>query len=166
MLVGTTRLVSSSRRLGATTGATRRRGDAEEDRSEVDRARMRRGPATCTPAPTNQKANTAAETAEKLLEIPNGIHVFTDGGCDGTEKCGYWGACGWGAHVQEVMPNADANGDINVTADFGADKGTNNTGELNGMGQGLLYLWDFDGTDDAVVFMYDSMYAANMVQGF
>jgi hypothetical protein len=64
------------------------------------------------------------------------------------------------------MPNADANGDINVTADFGADKGTNNTGELNGMGQGLLYLWDFDGTDDAVVFLYDSMYAANMVQGF
>ena len=72
------------------------------------------------------------------------------------------------------------NGDINVMADlwgpvdthpaslwyFGAEKGTNNTGELEGMGQGLLYLRDFDGTEDAAVFLYDSMYAANMVQGF
>ena len=72
------------------------------------------------------------------------------------------------------------NGDVNVMADlwgpvvtqsasiwyFGAEKGTNSTRELEGMRQGLLYLRDFDGIEDAAVFLYDSMYAANMVQGF
>ena len=56
-------------------------GDAEEDRrqahaqwtltnknlmSAVDQERMRRGTTTGTPVPANQKANIAAETAEKL----------------------------------------------------------------------------------------------------
>jgi hypothetical protein len=48
---------------------------------------------------------------------------------------------------------------------MGAEKASNNTGELNGMGQGLLWVRDKDDTEDAAVFLYDSMYAANMVQG-
>jgi ribonuclease HI/exonuclease III len=167
-------------------------GDAEEDRraahaqwtldsklcmSEADRTRMqRRSPGE--PPPANQKANTAAETIAKLAEIVHGLRVYTDGGCDGNGQRGVWGKAGWGVHVVEVLPDgtnnpmADLWGPV-ITMDMqsdsrwcmGAEKGTNNTGELNGIGQGLMYLRDHDGTDDAAVFLYDSMYAANMVQG-
>jgi hypothetical protein len=44
---------------------------------------------------------------------------------------------------------------------MGAERASNNTGELNGMGQGLLWVRDKDDTDDAAVFLYDSMYAAH-----
>ena len=48
---------------------------------------------------------------------------------------------------------------------MGVGKGTNTTMELNGICQELMYMRDHEGTDDAADFLYDSMYAANMVQG-
>jgi hypothetical protein len=46
-----------------------------------------------------------------------------------------------------------------------AERGTNNTGELSGMGQSLLWLRDVDNTTMAVVILYDSMWAYNMLEG-
>ena len=47
---------------------------------------------------------------------------------------------------------------------MGATRGTDQTGELNGIGQALMWLRDVDDGDDAAVIVYDSMYAANMTQ--
>jgi ribonuclease HI len=46
----------------------------------------------------------------------------------------------------------------------GSMRGTNQTGELNGIGQALMWLRDVDDGTDAAVVVYDSMYAANMTQ--
>ena len=42
---------------------------------------------------------------------------------------------------------------------------TNNTGELIGIGQALIWLRDLDETDRPAIMLYDSGYAANMVAG-
>ena len=47
----------------------------------------------------------------------------------------------------------------------GALWGTNNTGELIGIGQTLIWLRDMDETDRPAIMLYDSGYAANMVAG-
>ena len=47
----------------------------------------------------------------------------------------------------------------------GASRGTNNTGELIGIGQALIWLRDLDKTSRPAVMLYDSGYAANMVAG-
>jgi ribonuclease HI len=48
----------------------------------------------------------------------------------------------------------------------GADRGTNNTGELVGIGQGLMWLRDLAGdTPGEAVMLYDSGYAANVTSG-
>jgi ribonuclease HI len=77
--------------------------------------------------------------------------------------------------VIKVLPagdtevKADLCGPVDTQLDsrwcMGAERASNNTSELNGMGQGLLWVRDKYDTDDAAVFLYDSMYAANMVQG-
>ena len=47
----------------------------------------------------------------------------------------------------------------------GAQRGTNNTGELIGIGQALIWLRDIDKSERAAIMLYDSGYAANMVAG-
>ena len=44
-------------------------------------------------------------------------------------------------------------------------RGTNNTGELVGMAQALMWLRDVDGGDDAACICYDSEWAAKTTQG-
>ena len=46
-----------------------------------------------------------------------------------------------------------------------AKRGTNNTGELSGLGQSLLWLRDVDNTTRTAIIMYDSMWAYNMLEG-
>ena len=46
---------------------------------------------------------------------------------------------------------------------MGAERGTNNTGELNGMGQSMLWIRNVNSTTMTVVILYDSMWAYNML---
>jgi ribonuclease HI len=117
--------------------------------------------------------NSEEDTRIALAEITEpSLRCYTDGGCDGNGAQGEWGAAGWGAHVLSV----DADGEKErVEAELwgpvetnpgspwfcGAERGTNNTGELIGIGQALLWLRDIDTT----VMLYDSGYAANMTDG-
>ena len=48
---------------------------------------------------------------------------------------------------------------------MGAPRGTNNTGELSGLGQSLYWLRDVDRKTRSVVILYDSMWAYNMLEG-
>ena len=47
---------------------------------------------------------------------------------------------------------------------LGATRGTNNTGELVGIGEALLWIRDYEGSTDDVVVYVDSKYAAAMVE--
>ena len=48
----------------------------------------------------------------------------------------------------------------------GATRGTNNTGEIIGIGQALMWLRDVDeATDIPAIMLFDCCYAANMVTG-
>ena len=130
-------------------------------------------------------ANTAEETAAKLAEI-GGVQLrcYTDGGADGNGAKGVWGAAGWGAHVLlardggDTEVKADLWGLVETDADSvwccGATHGTNNTGELIGIGQALLWLRDVaahatlsapEAVTAPAIILFDSTYAANMVTG-
>ena len=122
---------------------------------------------------------TGAETEAALSDIGGSqLRVYTDGGADGNGARGIWGAAGWGVHVLEVPEEEDV--ERTVRADLwgpvvteeadvffcGADRGTNNTGELVGIGQGLMWLRDLAGdTPGEAVMLYDSGYAANVTSG-
>lgn len=122
---------------------------------------------------------TGAETEAALSDIGGSqLRVYTDGGADGNGARGIWGAAGWGVHVLEVPVEEDV--ERTVRADLwgpvvteeadvffcGADRGTNNTGELVGIGQGLMWLRDLAGdTPGEAVMLYDSGYAANVTSG-
>ena len=163
-------------------------GDAEEDRAKAhsqwtlaskelmadcDRERMRHTSAADTPA--NRKANTPEQTAAELAAVEHELRIYSDGGCDGNGAGGKWGASGWGVHVSLVL----ADGSLEEMADLwgpvetqeaspwfmGAVRGTNQTGELSGLGQSLYWLRDVDNTTRAVVILYDSMWAYNMLEG-
>ena len=125
---------------------------------------------------TEKRKREAAETAGALAELPTGARIiYTDGGCDGNGANGVWGAAGWGLCALEKMDE----GDPEVRAEMWGpvvtdasdeyychcDRGSNNTGELVGMAQAILWLRDVDGGDDAACICYDSEWAANMTQG-
>ena len=120
---------------------------------------------------------TRAETEAALQRIGgNQIRIYTDGGADGNGANEFWGAAGWGVHVLEVPEDeqskvrAELWGPV-VTEEAdtyfcGATKGTNNTGELIGIGQGLMWLRDMaSNTKGDAVMLYDSGYAANLTTG-
>ena len=48
---------------------------------------------------------------------------------------------------------------------MGSPRGTNQTGEVNAVGQGLMWLDNVPVDDDDAAIVFDSMYAANMTQG-
>jgi ribonuclease HI len=48
---------------------------------------------------------------------------------------------------------------------MGSPRGTNQTGELNCIGQGLVWADNVPVDDDDAAIVYDSMYAANQTQG-
>ena len=104
------------------------------------------------------------------------IRCYTDGGCDGNGAGGRWGAAGWGAHI---LRTTEANDEASVCAELwgpvetdpdsvwycGAERGTNNTGEIIGIGQALMWLRDVDESSTPAAMLFDSCYAANMVTG-
>ena len=124
----------------------------------------------------------AEETALQLAEMPVGsLLCYTDGGCDGNGAGGVRGAAGWGAQIrrsgerrgwaeQEYTVLAELWGPIvTVQADspmfyLGAREGTNNTGELVGIAQALLWMRN-DGGDEPAAILYDSEYAAKVTAG-
>jgi ribonuclease HI len=119
-------------------------------------------------------ANTAEETEAELAAIGGDqLRCYTDGGCDGNGAGGVWGASGWGVHVLGVPPpavRAEMWGPVVIDDDSGwfcgATRGTNNTGEIIGIGQALMWLRDVDeATDIPAIMLFDSCYAANMVTG-
>jgi len=131
-----------------------------------------------------QKANTAAETAAEIEALPpDTILAYTDGGCDGNGAGGVWGAAGWGAWIAQKMtsrsllhtrsgnllPLADLWGPVptDETDDFfcGCSVASNNTGELTGMLNALLWARR-QGGDEAFAICYDSVYAKNVTTGF
>ena len=127
-----------------------------------------------TEGPT--KANTAAETAKLLAELPIGaVLLYTDGGCDGNGAKGVWGAAGWGCSIrQKVATNryktlAELWGPVVTDSSSpyceGATKGTNNTGELIAIMQGMMWLEQHGKQYANAAVCYDSFYAANILQG-
>ena len=131
-----------------------------------------------------RRANTAGGTAAKIAETPHGMRIYTDGGVNRDAKTKVWGVAGYGAAVLRLMEATAADGDeaaFDTVADiFGpvvtekpshwfleCERGTNNTGEICGIIQALLWLLYFDMEDDKVdvIILYDSMYAADVIQG-
>jgi ribonuclease HI len=125
---------------------------------------------------TEKRKREAAETAAALATLPTGARIiYTDGGCDGNGANGTWGAAGWGMCALEKMEEggpevrAEMWGPIVTEASdeyyCHCARGTNNTGELVGMAQALMWLRDVDGGDDAACICYDSEWAAKTTQG-
>eukprot|EP01050_Picozoa_sp_SAG11_P002236 SAG11_NODE_110_length_16199_cov_18.081180_1_plen_282_part_00 len=89
---------------------------------------------------------------------------------------GRWGAAGWGA---QILRTTEANDEASVCAELwgpvetdpdsiwhcGAERGTNNTGEIIGIGQALMWLRDVDESNTPAAMLFDSCYAANMITG-
>jgi ribonuclease HI len=124
-----------------------------------------------------ERANTREETISKLAAVEHRFRIYTDGGCDDS---GEGGIAGWGASaVRVTSPDAQPETDETPVADLwgrvvldkqsvwfqGCARATNNTGELTGIAQALLWLLHIDESTDPAVIVYDSMYAANMAQG-
>jgi ribonuclease HI len=98
--------------------------------------------------PDSIKANTAEETAAALVAIKHKWRIYSDGECDGNGAKGVWGASGFGVAIYLVQDDgsvkeiSDLCGPV-VTEEasvwwMGAQRGTNQTGELCGVMQGLL----------------------------
>ena len=112
------------------------------------------------------------------LGPPLAVELAVLAGCSPRGARGEWGVAGWGVHVLDVPEEEDAESTIRADlwgpvvteeADVffcGATRGTNNTGELIGIGQGLMWLRDMAGnTRGEAVMLYDSGYAANVTTG-
>jgi hypothetical protein len=117
------------------------------------------------------KANTPEETEAALEELgPDCIRIYTDGG--GPDEHG--DTAGWGAHAVRVHANdrtevlVDLWGpvvtDKTSVWSIGCTRGTNNTAEVTGMAQGLELI-DQRPAGNTYAILFDSMYAANVVEG-
>ena len=117
------------------------------------------------------KANTPEETEAALEELgPDCVRIYTDGGGAGE----HGDTAGWGAHAVRVH----ADGRAEVLADLwgpvetdptsvwsiGCTRGTNNTAEVNGLDEGLELI-DQRPAGNTYAILFDSMYAANVVEG-
>ena len=108
-------------------------------------------------------ANTAAETEALINQLPDGsILAYTDGGCDGNGAGGKWGAAGWGAWIAtKTDSGATAIADLwgPVVTDNQSEFyqqceiGSNNTGELTGMLQALLWACNQNGHEPLAIYM-------------
>ena len=136
------------------------------------------------------RANSAADTQQLVDALPsNSILAYTDGGCDGNGAGGYWGKAGWGAWIcrKQVLtqsspewhpPMATNSTDFVALSDLWGPVvtktedefycectiGTNNTGELCGMLNALLWARR-QGGHETFAICYDSMYARNVTGG-
>jgi ribonuclease HI len=147
---------------------TRRLSTADRDRKK---RRHERVPSASI------KANTVEETAAALENIVHKWRIYSDGGCDGNGAKGIWGKAGYGAAIYLVQDDgsvkeiSDLCGPVVTEASsvwwMGAERGTNQTGELCGVMQGLLWLLEYaaDDTSDVAICV-DSLYAGNELEGF
>lgn len=100
------------------------------------------------------------------------VAVYTDGGCRGNTNVDVNRdqPAGWGfIAVKDGRVLAERWGPIIIDATqphyLGAEKASNNTGELSGMAEALLWLRDEEGSDRPASICYDSKYAANITSG-
>jgi ribonuclease HI len=123
------------------------------------------------------------QTAELVAGIVHSYRIYTDGGCDdqnGPDST--WGAAGFGVRVFKVTrpegcadsgvaePAADLHGPVEVDPAsrffLGATRGSNQTGELCGIAEALLYLQALPDSDSGgVLILSDSLYAMNQADG-
>eukprot|EP01050_Picozoa_sp_SAG11_P006202 SAG11_NODE_472_length_9191_cov_5.863851_4_plen_303_part_01 len=125
--------------------------------------------------PARMKANTQAETEVALEELDHGLRLYTDGGAAGKIVKGAKGKAAWGVHVigvseqGELEALADLWGPVELRKELQwhskCERATNNTRELMGVAEALLWLLYVDETDKAAVILIDSLYAANAVRG-
>ena len=138
--------------------------------SDADRERMGKTNNRYVPV----KANTKEETAAELAAKPHRWRIYTDGGCTDSGKGKESGAAGWGCYIEECVDGtwvhvATLWGPVVTDHEsrwfMGSPRGTNQTGELNGIGQGLMWLNNVPVDDGDAAIIFDSMYAANQTQG-
>ena len=119
------------------------------------------------------KAKKAKGAGGVSSQLPAGVlAVFTDGGCRGNQRVDVdrFQPAGWGfVAVRDGSAVAERWGPVEVDAAspafLGAEKCSNNTGELSAIGEALLWLRDEDRKCDRAVLCYDSKYAANITDG-
>ena len=97
--------------------------------------------------------------------------LYTDGGCHGNQNVASnrTQPSGWGVVVQENNATvAELYGPVDVDEGspyfLGAEVCSNNTAELTGMGEALIWLRDHATRPGPVALYYDSKYAANIAQ--
>jgi hypothetical protein len=109
------------------------------------------------------KANTKEETAAKLAAKPHRWRTYTDGGFDDSGKEKESGAARRGCYIEGI----DDDGNIVHVASLwgpvvtdhesrwfmGSPRPTNQTGELDGIGQGLMWLNNVPVDDDDAAFV-------------
>ena len=113
-------------------------------------------------------------TAAKILSMPDGsVLAYTDGGSDGNGAGGVYGRVGWGACIVRKTGDSEDDrieleelwGPVETDADsvwyLGAEEKTNNTAELTGIAQALLWS-KADGGTTPMAIVYDSEYAAKL----
>ena len=108
----------------------------------------------------------------------NSLLVYSDGGADGNGAGGVWGASGFGVCVARKGIGWTPSSEPYILDEYfgpvvtdatdpfylGATRGTNNTGELNGIATSVLHLKQ-DGGHEPAIINYDSCYAANLTDG-
>ena len=144
---------------------SRRLSDADKDRKKK-RYKLKAEDAV--------KANDAEGTAAALSAVTHRYRIYSDGGSDGNGAGGVWGASGYGVGIFEVKEDgsvveiATVYGPVVVDAtsewSLGAVWGTNQTGELCGCINALLWLEEY-GEDGDVAICVDSLYAGNEIEG-
>jgi ribonuclease HI len=150
---------------------------------EGDRARMRKSSTPSDKKDREITANTPVETANVLRDTEHDWRLYSDGGCDGNGAKGIWGDSGWGVAIYEVgtdLTGGEDDNDLvkefanlygNIVTDKAsgwymyAVRGTNQTGELTGVIEGLLWLMHVCNNEGDAIMLIDSLYAANMIDG-
>ena len=133
-------------------------------------------------AKAEKEVREARETAEAIAALPeDALTVYTDGGADGNGVGGVDGASGWGVSIKDLgrLRTLNDKATAEVTAEMWGpvvtdetdafysrcSRGTNNTSEMAGIIQALLWLKHVDKTARTAAICYDSEWAANMTQG-
>ena len=128
--------------------------------------------------PIWNKDKTRAEPAEPQTEEIE-LRLYTDGSCPdnknaNTKNC----PAGWGLAIRkhlkdETIPNIELSTGLfgpvitkhHDKRFLGAENGSNNTGELTAICEGLKWLIEQEGTNTPAAIYYDSKYAAKITTG-
>ena len=124
-----------------------------------------------SPAPATRASS--MKPKRTTYKPPRGtVAVYTDGGCRGNQNVDSKRdqPAGWGfIAVRDGKVLAERWGPVVIDSGhahyLGAEKKSNNTGELSGVAEALLWLRDEEGGDGPAALCYDSTYAANITSG-